>query len=90
MWDPPSCEGLLYSCCIDVVNLTFSHSDSPRIFTWPTVRHVNSDRTRGEMQVAKTIFFCSDTKLVSNDLIWPKRYLDHLLQFSFNLIFDTN
>jgi hypothetical protein len=24
MWDPPSCEGLLYSCCIDVVNLTFS------------------------------------------------------------------
>jgi hypothetical protein len=24
MWDPPSCEGLLYSCCIGVVNLTFS------------------------------------------------------------------
>jgi len=24
MWDPPSCEGLLYNCCIDVVNLTFS------------------------------------------------------------------
>jgi hypothetical protein len=24
MWDPPSYEGLLYSCCIDVVNLTFS------------------------------------------------------------------
>jgi len=24
MWDPPSCEGLLYSCCISVVNLTFS------------------------------------------------------------------
>jgi hypothetical protein len=24
MWDPPSCEGLLYSCCIDVVNLIFS------------------------------------------------------------------
>jgi hypothetical protein len=23
MWDPPSCEGLLYSCCIGVVNLTF-------------------------------------------------------------------
>jgi hypothetical protein len=23
MWDQPSCEGLLYSCCIDVVNLTF-------------------------------------------------------------------
>jgi hypothetical protein len=25
MWDPPSCEGLLYSCCIGVVNLTFSY-----------------------------------------------------------------
>jgi len=24
MWDPPSCEGLLYSCCIGIVNLTFS------------------------------------------------------------------
>jgi hypothetical protein len=24
MWDPPSCEGLLYSCCIGVVNITFS------------------------------------------------------------------
>jgi hypothetical protein len=24
MWDPPSCEGLLYSCCISVVNLIFS------------------------------------------------------------------
>jgi hypothetical protein len=24
MWDPPSCEGLLYGCCIGVVNLTFS------------------------------------------------------------------
>jgi len=24
MWDPPSCEGLLYSYCIGVVNLTFS------------------------------------------------------------------
>jgi hypothetical protein len=23
MWDLPSCEGLLYSCCIGVVNLTF-------------------------------------------------------------------
>jgi hypothetical protein len=23
-WDSPSCEGLLYSCCIGVVNLTFS------------------------------------------------------------------
>jgi hypothetical protein len=23
MWDPSSCEGLLYSCCIGVVNLTF-------------------------------------------------------------------
>jgi hypothetical protein len=23
MWDSPSCEGLLYSCCIGVVNLTF-------------------------------------------------------------------
>jgi hypothetical protein len=22
MWDPPSCEGLLYNCCIGVVNLT--------------------------------------------------------------------
>jgi hypothetical protein len=27
MWDPPSCEGLLYSCCIDVVNLTFSNTE---------------------------------------------------------------
>jgi hypothetical protein len=26
MWDPPSCERLLYSCCIGVVNLTFSIS----------------------------------------------------------------
>jgi hypothetical protein len=24
MWDLPSCEGLLYNCCIGVVNLTFS------------------------------------------------------------------
>jgi hypothetical protein len=24
VWDPPSCEGLLCSCCIGVVNLTFS------------------------------------------------------------------
>jgi hypothetical protein len=24
VWDPPSCERLLYSCCIGVVNLTFS------------------------------------------------------------------
>jgi hypothetical protein len=24
MWDLPSCEELLYSCCIGVVNLTFS------------------------------------------------------------------
>jgi hypothetical protein len=24
MWDPPSCEGLLYRYCIGVVNLTFS------------------------------------------------------------------
>jgi hypothetical protein len=29
MWDPPSCEGLLYSCCIDVVNLTFSVEFTP-------------------------------------------------------------
>jgi hypothetical protein len=27
MWDPPSCEGLLYSCCIGVINLTFSDSN---------------------------------------------------------------
>jgi hypothetical protein len=26
MWDPPSCEELLYSCCIGVVNLTFSNA----------------------------------------------------------------
>jgi hypothetical protein len=26
VWDSPSCEGLLCSCCIDVVNLTFSLS----------------------------------------------------------------
>jgi hypothetical protein len=25
IWGPPSCEGLLYSCCIGVVNLTFSN-----------------------------------------------------------------
>jgi len=25
--------------------------------TWPTVRHVYSDRTRGELQVAKNYFF---------------------------------
>jgi hypothetical protein len=31
MWDPPSCEGLLYSCCIGVVNLTFS---VPPNVTW--------------------------------------------------------
>jgi hypothetical protein len=24
VWDTPSCEGLLCSCCIGVVNLTFS------------------------------------------------------------------
>jgi hypothetical protein len=24
VWDSPSCEGLLCSCCIGVVNLTFS------------------------------------------------------------------
>jgi hypothetical protein len=28
--------------------------------TRPTVRHVYSDRTRGELQVAKNNFFCSD------------------------------
>jgi hypothetical protein len=27
--------------------------------TWPTVRHVYSDRTRGDLQVAKNKFFCS-------------------------------
>jgi len=26
-WGPPSCKGLLYSCCIGVVNLTFSNSE---------------------------------------------------------------
>jgi hypothetical protein len=29
MWDSPSCEGLLYSCCIGVVNLTFSVKLTP-------------------------------------------------------------
>jgi hypothetical protein len=29
MWDPPSYEGLLYSCCIGVVNLTFSYIYCP-------------------------------------------------------------
>jgi hypothetical protein len=29
--------------------------------TRPTVRHVYSDRTRGDLQVAKNNFFCSDT-----------------------------
>jgi hypothetical protein len=24
VWGPPSCEGLLCGCCVDVVNLTFS------------------------------------------------------------------
>jgi hypothetical protein len=24
MWDPPSCEGLLYNYCIGIVNITFS------------------------------------------------------------------
>jgi hypothetical protein len=28
--------------------------------TRPTVRHVYSDRTRGELQVAKNNFFCSE------------------------------
>jgi hypothetical protein len=28
-------------------------------YTRPTVRHVYSDRTRGELQVAKFMFFCS-------------------------------
>jgi hypothetical protein len=28
--------------------------------TRPTVRHVYSDRTRGELQVAKINFFCSE------------------------------
>jgi hypothetical protein len=28
--------------------------------TRPTVRHVYSDRTRGDLQVAKNNFFCSD------------------------------
>jgi hypothetical protein len=32
MWDPPSCEGLLYSCCIGVVNLTFSYIHHAYIF----------------------------------------------------------
>jgi len=31
MWDPPSCEGLLYSCCIGVVNLTFSFKKKKKI-----------------------------------------------------------
>jgi hypothetical protein len=31
MWDPLSCEGLLYSCCIGVVNLTFSYLDYPEV-----------------------------------------------------------
>jgi hypothetical protein len=35
MWDPPSCEGLLYSCCIGVVNLTFSNN--PRGTGWTAV-----------------------------------------------------
>jgi hypothetical protein len=31
MWDPSSCEGLLYSCCIGVVNLTFSYWEDPHV-----------------------------------------------------------
>jgi hypothetical protein len=27
MWDPPSCEELLYNCCIGVGNLTFSKKE---------------------------------------------------------------
>jgi hypothetical protein len=32
MWNPPSCEGLLYSCCIGVVNLTFSYKYMAYVF----------------------------------------------------------
>jgi hypothetical protein len=35
MWDPPSCEGLLYSCCIGVVNLTFSFFNRGLLFRRP-------------------------------------------------------
>jgi hypothetical protein len=39
VWGPPSCEGLLCSCCIDVVNLTFffwsySISGRPKLPLW--------------------------------------------------------
>jgi hypothetical protein len=34
VWDPPSCEGLLCSCCISVVNLTFSMCGSHSIVLW--------------------------------------------------------
>jgi hypothetical protein len=36
MWDPPLCEGLLYSCCIGVVNLTFSAIKSPSVINYRT------------------------------------------------------
>jgi hypothetical protein len=39
MWDPPSCEGLLYSCCIGVVNLTFSMSLT-NVFCCANVVHI--------------------------------------------------
>jgi len=36
--------------------------------TRPTVRHVYSDRTRGDLQVAKNNFFCSVPRIVTNSV----------------------
>jgi len=30
VWGPPSCEGLLCDCCVGVVNLTFSFSQTEK------------------------------------------------------------
>jgi hypothetical protein len=39
MWDPPSCEGLLYSCCIGVVNLTFFYVKTTFCGACPDASH---------------------------------------------------
>jgi len=45
-----------------IVHLAFPKSTAcmyAATYTRPTVRHVYNDRTRGELQVAKFMFFCS-------------------------------
>jgi len=60
MWDPPSCERLLYSCCIGVVNLTFSaklyyvcNLENVR-FTIPIQQLYNNYTTTPHMKVGPT------------------------------------